>query len=105
MSTVTDEHGFEAWSQLHPRFEQELDAQTNIVRSELHSILAATFIEDIKNKIAAAGKRHPEAGVKFRMAINIESSEAAKNEKTEKLKMRNPISAKRKDFPRKVARS
>ena len=51
ISTVPDENGFEAWRQLHLRFEPEMEAQKNIVLPELHNIPAATTIEDTKQKL------------------------------------------------------
>ena len=51
VSTVKDENGFEAWRQLHLRFEPELEAQKNVVLTELHSITAATTIEETKLKL------------------------------------------------------
>ena len=51
ISTVSDENGFEAWRQLHLRFEPELEAQKNVVLLELHSIPPATSIEETKAKL------------------------------------------------------
>jgi hypothetical protein len=51
VSTVKEENGFEAWRQLHLRFEPELEAQKNVVLMDLHNIEAATTIEDTKTKM------------------------------------------------------
>ena len=51
ISTVSDENGFEAWRQLHLRFEPELEAQKYVVLLELHSIPPATSIEETKAKL------------------------------------------------------
>ena len=51
VSTVTDENGFEAWRQLHLRFEPQLQAQKNTVLLELHNMTAAATIEETKNKM------------------------------------------------------
>ena len=51
ISTVRAENGFEAWRQLHLRFEPELEAQKNTVLYDLHSIEAARTIEDTKLKL------------------------------------------------------
>jgi hypothetical protein len=51
VSTVNDENGFEAWRQLHLRFEPELQAQKNSVLLELHNMGAATTIEETKRKL------------------------------------------------------
>ena len=51
ISTVPEENGFEAWRQLHLRFEPELEAQKNVVLLELHSIPPATSIEETKVKL------------------------------------------------------
>ena len=51
ISTVRAENGFEAWRQLHLRFEPELEAQKNTVLYDLHSIEAAKSIEDTKIKL------------------------------------------------------
>jgi len=48
ISTVRDENGFEAWRQLHLRFEPELEAQKNTVLLEIHTITPATTIEETK---------------------------------------------------------
>ena len=55
-------NGFEAWRQLDLRIESELGTQTNIVLLELHSILAASTIEEsnagivkLKVRMATAG--------------------------------------------------
>ena len=42
---------FEAWRQLHLRFEPELQAQKNIVLLELHSMTAAKTIDETKAKL------------------------------------------------------
>ena len=52
-----DDNGFEAWGQLNLTFEPELEAQKNTVLLELHSILAATSIEETKNKIVELNAR------------------------------------------------
>ena len=51
VSAVREENGFEAWRQLHLRFEPELEVQRNVVLLELHNIPAATTIEDAKAKL------------------------------------------------------
>ena len=51
ISTVRAENGFEAWRQLHLRFEPELEAQKNTVLYDLHSIDAAKSIEETKIKL------------------------------------------------------
>ena len=51
VSTVKEENGFEAWRQLHLRFEPELEAQKNVVLMDLHNIEVATTIEETKNKM------------------------------------------------------
>ena len=51
VSTVKDENGFEAWRQLHVRFEPELEAQKNKVLTDLHDIDAANNIEETKLKV------------------------------------------------------
>jgi hypothetical protein len=51
ISTVKDENGFEAWRQLHLRFEPELEAQKNVVLVDLHNIAAATTVEETKSKM------------------------------------------------------
>ena len=51
VSTVNEENGFEAWRQLHLRFEPELEAQKNTVLLELHNMIAANTIEETKGKM------------------------------------------------------
>ena len=51
VSTVREENGFEAWRQLHLRFEPELETEKNVVLLELRSIPAATTIEETKAKL------------------------------------------------------
>jgi len=51
ISTVAGENGFEAWRQLHLRFEPELEAQKNTVLLELHNIPAAHTIDETKIRI------------------------------------------------------
>ena len=51
IDTVVEENGFEAWRQLHLRFEPELEAQKNVVLLEIHSILPSTAIEETKTKL------------------------------------------------------
>ena len=51
VSTVAEENGFEAWRQLHLRFEPELEAQKNVVLVELHTIPQAHSIEETKTKM------------------------------------------------------
>ena len=46
IESVQDENGFEAWRQLHVRFEPELEAQKNVVLLELHNIPQTTTIEE-----------------------------------------------------------
>ena len=51
VESVQDENGFEAWRQLHVRFEPELEAQKNVVLLELHNIPQAASIEETKGKL------------------------------------------------------
>jgi hypothetical protein len=51
IESVQDENGFEAWRQLHVRFEPELEAQKNVVLLELHNIPQAVSIEETKGKL------------------------------------------------------
>lgn len=51
VSTVPEENGFEAWRQLHLRFEPELEAQKNTVLLELHNIAPAGSIDETKTKM------------------------------------------------------
>ena len=48
---MAEENGFEAWRQLHLRFEPELEAQKNVVLPELHNIPLASNIEETKTKM------------------------------------------------------
>jgi hypothetical protein len=51
IESVQDENGFEAWRQLHVRFEPELEAQKNVVLLELHNIPQSNSIEETKGKL------------------------------------------------------
>ena len=51
LSTVKDENGFEAWRQLHLRFEPELEAQKNVVMMDLHNIPQAKTIDETRTKM------------------------------------------------------
>ena len=51
ISTVKDENGFEAWRQLHLRFEPELEAQRNVVLTDLHNITPAKNIDETRSKM------------------------------------------------------
>ena len=51
IATVRDENGFEAWRQLHLRFEPELEAHKNSVLVDLHDLKPATTIEETKAKM------------------------------------------------------
>ena len=53
ISTVRADNWFEAWRQLHLRFEPELEAQKNTVLKDLHSIEAARSIEDRRHEAQA----------------------------------------------------
>ena len=62
ISTVADENGFEAWRQLHLRFEPELEAQKNTVLVDLHNITAAITINETKEKLFELKVRITRAG-------------------------------------------
>ena len=51
ITSVNKDNGFEAWRQLHLRFEPELEAQKNVVLVELHNIPGASTIEETKAKL------------------------------------------------------
>ena len=51
VSTAAEENGFEAWRQLHLRFEPELEDQKNVVLLQLHNIPPASSIEETKMKM------------------------------------------------------
>ena len=51
VKNVREGAGFEAWRQLHIRFEPELESQKNTVLLELHSMEAARSIEETRGKL------------------------------------------------------
>ena len=51
VSTVAEENGFEAWRQLHLRFEPELETQKNVVLVELQNIEQASSVKETATKM------------------------------------------------------